>query len=220
VTRRIREWLADSDAMVGLIDVPDPARPPKIIALARSLATGGALALDELLRSCVTRVQVHADRVDIALDRAMTVQQLAGSPPQDPIGSGESESCDGAVIAISAAARLRRAGKEMRIAVDDAVAAPNPDPSLLRLLVRANIIREKLFADRSLTLEEIAKAEGVVSSYVTRLFRLTLLAPDIVSAILDGRQPPGLTVRRLMDDTRLPLDWQAQRRSLGFAPAD
>jgi site-specific DNA recombinase len=54
-------------------------------------------------------------------------------------------------------------------------------------------------------------------SYATRLFRLTLLAPDILSAILNGEQPPDLTARRLMDDTRLPLDWGEQRRRLGFA---
>jgi hypothetical protein len=56
-----------------------------------------------------------------------------------------------------------------------------------RVLVRANVIRNRLLADRSLTFEDIAKSEGVVPSYATRLFRLTLLAPDIVSAILGGR---------------------------------
>jgi site-specific DNA recombinase len=49
------------------------------------------------------------------------------------------------------------------------------------------------------------------------LFRLTLLAPNIVGAILNGNQPPELTARKLMDDTRLPLDWNEQRRALGFA---
>lgn len=63
------------------------------------------------------------------------------------------------------------------------------------------------------------QTEGVVPSYATRLFRLTLLAPDIVSAILSGRHPPELTARRLMDDTRLPLEWNEQRQSLGFAAA-
>lgn len=57
----------------------------------------------------------------------------------------------------------------------------------------------------------------MVASYATRLFRLTLLAPDVVSAIFSGNHPPELTARKLMDDTRLPLDWNQQRRSLGFA---
>ena len=48
----------------------------------------------------------------------------------------------------------------------------------------------------------------------TRLLRLAFLAPDIVTAILNGRQSPQLTANRLMDDTRLPLDWTAQRELL------
>src|SRR6476661_923439 len=80
-----------------------------------------------------------------------------------------------------------------------------------------NAIRDRLLADRSLTLEEIAKEEKMVASYATRLFRLTLLAATIVGAILNGNQPPELTARKLMDDTRLPLDWNEQRRALGFA---
>jgi hypothetical protein len=69
----------------------------------------------------------------------------------------------------------------------------------------------------TVTLAEVARNEGVVPSYVTRMLRLAYLAPDIVAAIVDGGQPPGLTARKLMDDTRLPLEWTEQRRALGFA---
>ena len=118
---------------------------------------------------------------------------------------------------LSIPARLKRTGKEMRIIVVDGTDPAIPDTSLVRLLVRANAIRDQLLADRSLTFEDIAKSEGVVPSYATRLFRLTILAPDIVNAILSGRHPPELTARRLMDDTRLPLDWNEQRQCLRFA---
>ena len=47
--------------------------------------------------------------------------------------------------------------------------------------------------------------------------RLNFLAPEIVVAILNGRQPVGLTTNKLMADTRLPLAWADQRASLGFA---
>ena len=46
--------------------------------------------------------------------------------------------------------------------------------------------------------------------------RLNYLAPDIVVAILNGRQPVGLTAHKLMADTRLPLEWSEQRTTLGF----
>jgi site-specific DNA recombinase len=118
---------------------------------------------------------------------------------------------------LSIPARLKRTGKEMRIIVNDGSEPEVPDAGLARLLVRANAIRDRLLADRSLTFEDIAKSEGVVPSYATRLFRLTILAPDIVNAILSGKHPPELTARQLMDDTRLPLDWNEQRLRLGFA---
>ena len=56
-------------------------------------------------------------------------------------------------------------------------------------------------------------------SCATRLLRLTWLARDIVTAIVDGRQPIGLTANRLMANTRLPLEWKDQRELLGFAAA-
>jgi hypothetical protein len=107
----------------------------------------------------------------------------------------------------------------MKLIVNDGSEPANPDNGLVHLLARANAIRNQLLADRSLTFEDVAKSEGVVPSYATRLFRLTILAPDIVTAILSGRHPPELTARRLMDDKRLPLDWNEQRRRLGFASA-
>jgi hypothetical protein len=71
-----------------------------------------------------------------------------------------------------------------------------------------------LLEEPSLTLKEIAAEQGISGSYVTRLLRLAFLAPDIVSTILNGRHPPQLTANRLMDDTRLPLDWTRQRELL------
>ncbi len=53
--------------------------------------------------------------------------------------------------------------------------------------------------------------------YAARLMRLNYLAPDIVVAILNGRQPPAFTANKLMADTRLPLAWAEQRKALGFA---
>ncbi|SDB28911.1 hypothetical protein [Belnapia rosea] len=53
-------------------------------------------------------------------------------------------------------------------------------------------------------------------SYATRLVRLAWLAPDIIEAILHGRQPANLSASRLMQDTRIPTDWQDQRQALGF----
>ena len=100
----------------------------------------------------------------------------------------------------------------MRLVVDDGSEPANVDPGLVRLILRAHAIRARLLAEPSLPLKEIAAEEGISSSCVTRLLRLAFLAPDIVTAILNGRHSPPLTANRLMDDTRLPLDWKAQRQ--------
>ncbi len=80
--------------------------------------------------------------------------------------------------------------------------------------MRAHTIRARLLEEPSLPLKEIAAEQVISSSYVTRLLRLAFLAPDIATAILNGRHPPELTANRLMDDTRLPLDWIAQHERL------
>ena len=59
---------------------------------------------------------------------------------------------------------------------------------------------------------EIAEAEGVTRSFVNRLLRLTLLAPDIVEAILEGRQPKAMQLEELTD--AIPSEWEKQRKAL------
>lgn len=64
------------------------------------------------------------------------------------------------------------------------------------------------------SLNAIARREGVSTTYATRIMPLAFLAPDIVEAIYEGRQPVDLKVKAL--SANLPLDWAAQRRALGF----
>ncbi len=66
------------------------------------------------------------------------------------------------------------------------------------------------------SLTAFAAEQGISQSYATRLLRLAWLAPDIVEAVFAGCQPTNLTASRLMQDTRIPTDWQEQRRTLGF----
>lgn len=66
------------------------------------------------------------------------------------------------------------------------------------------------------TIGELAEHERIAPSYMTRVLRLTLLAPDIIEAILDGRQRPELTLPRLLEP--FPAEWSAQRRHCGSPP--
>jgi hypothetical protein len=77
---------------------------------------------------------------------------------------------------------------------------------LVKALARAFRWRRMMEAGRYGTINELAAAEKINSSYVSRLLRLTLLAPDIVEAILDGRQPEGMTLPGLMEP--FPTIWR------------
>jgi hypothetical protein len=68
-----------------------------------------------------------------------------------------------------------------------------------------------------LTVHAIASQEHVTPGYISRLLRLPSLAPDIVTAIVNGRKPRQLTAKKLMRlALELPIDWTEQRRLLGF----
>ncbi len=66
---------------------------------------------------------------------------------------------------------------------------------------------------RFATLNELAASEKINSSYVSRVLRLTLLAPDLVEAVLNGRQPGGMTLPGLMEP--FPVEWDRQRLTMG-----
>ena len=82
------------------------------------------------------------------------------------------------------------------------------DITLIKAVARAFRWRRMLETGRFSTINELAAAEKINSSYVSRVLRLTLLAPDIVEAILDGRQPEGMTLPALMEP--FPVAWDRQ----------
>jgi len=86
------------------------------------------------------------------------------------------------------------------------------DPALVKALARAFRYQRLLDEGRYASISEMAKAERIERGYLGTLLRLTLLAPDIVEVILDGRQPEGMTLPRLMRP--FPTDWIQQREVL------
>ena len=106
----------------------------------------------------------------------------------------------------------KRGGRKLVITPNGISAAPIPrarvDSALLKALARGFRWRKLLETGDFATIEEIAGAENINPSYVSRVLRMTLLAPEIVEAILSGRQPEGLTMARAM---RLFLgEWSRQ----------
>ena len=98
---------------------------------------------------------------------------------------------------------------------DGAPWAPRPrvDNAMVKALARAFRWRKMLDTGVHATLEDLARAKGVAPSYVSRVLRLTLLAPEIVEAILDGRQPAEL---QLDDLLRRDFRWSGSLRSVSW----
>jgi hypothetical protein len=82
------------------------------------------------------------------------------------------------------------------------------DITLIKAVARAFRWRRLLETGRFATVKELAAAEKLNSSYLSRVLRLTLLAPDIVESILDGRQPDGMRLPGLMEP--FPVEWEQQ----------
>ena len=89
--------------------------------------------------------------------------------------------------------------------------------ALVKAQARAFRYQQLLDEGRYASISEMAAAERIERGYLGSLLRLTLLAPDIVAAILDGRQPAELGLPTLME--AVPPEWDAQRTALAGAPA-
>ncbi len=131
--------------------------------------------------------------------------------------AGDNWELDGSTIIVRIPMTWKRLGGRKAIVAPDGSAAwapakPRPDETLIRALARAHRWKGMLEECRYRSAGELAEAEGVTRSFVTRLLRLTLLAPDIVEAVLGGRQPKGMQLEEL---TRvIPTTWDEQRQRI------
>jgi ParB-like chromosome segregation protein Spo0J len=92
-----------------------------------------------------------------------------------------------------------------------------PDPDFIKAVANAHVWARQLIRGEVASIAGIALREGLSRSHASRLLDLAFLSPDIVEAILEGRQPPGLNVKVLTRRRSLPLCWKDQRRILGFS---
>ena len=115
--------------------------------------------------------------------------------------------------------QLQRRGGRKLIMTPEGAAVPTPKPrrdeTLVKALVRAHRWRRRIESGRAKSITDLAEQEGVTVAYVCRLLPLTCIAPDVIEAILDGRQPKGLRLAELLGNG--PLIWNAQRERLGFS---
>jgi hypothetical protein len=111
----------------------------------------------------------------------------------------------------------KRGGRKVIVSPDGSVLPGAPrqattaaDPALLKALARAFRWKRLLDDERYASVSEIARAEKLDRTYVGDILRLTLLAPAVVEAIMEGRQPVEMTLPMLMKP--FPVEWKQQTR--------
>ena len=222
VISRLRTFLAGPGAILDAVDNDSHGGPGRsqLIERSRQIAEDlGAHAPDKVkatLMALFCRVEIKSDRVDITLSRGRLTQLLAGSLDLTMQHQAPTSAPDD-LLELTVPVGLKRVGREMRMLVENADDQTPADPSLLRIIARAQHIQARLIQNPKLTVHDIAREEQVSAAYLYSLLRLPWLAPDITTAIINGRKPPQLTAQTLMRLTpRLPAGWAEQRKLLGF----
>ena len=207
--------VSDVVAPLGLNASTQRAMLDRSAKLAERWTTLASLELRELVQSLVQQIQIGDTQIAVWLDRTAIVSSVmpaAATVPKDCMPAVEP-------LVLSITARLRRAGKGVRLVIGNG-AAKAIDDGLASLIARAIATRNMFLTGRDDSIDAMASRLGVRRDYLAVLVRLSYLSPEIVRAILVGQQPVELTPARLVALSRnLPHDWREQRQLLGFAPA-
>jgi DNA invertase Pin-like site-specific DNA recombinase len=175
--------------------------------LAKKIPITASRATAPILTKLCLQVEVHDDRLEVQLDpQALTELVLDADAEWLAV-----ELLDASPIRLTVPVQMKRRGQELRLVFTsrDHSAPARRDEKLIELVVKAHRARDIL-------IEEQAGVNPCERPHLTRLARLSYLAPDIVTAILEGRQPANLCARQMLRGIALPQCWTAQRAMLGF----
>jgi hypothetical protein len=164
----------------------------------------------QLLSALLRQVTLRPDAIHLGINVAALTELVAG-PATGPADSSDQQFC------LIVPVQLRRRGVEAKLVM---AAEPGqsrrPDAKLVALLAEAHRWVDDLAQGAMSSIRGIAARYNRDPGEVSRTLPLAFLAPDIIEAILEGRQPVELTPRHLKRIGILPIRWQDQRHRLGF----
>jgi hypothetical protein len=162
----------------------------------------------KLVRELVEKIIVDEKTIIIKLRRGLL---LGGDVP-----SSASEAAGDSAVELTAAVAFTRCGVETKLVLpglEQQNHSSRCDPALIKAIARGRAWFEELATGRARSLQVLAKRDGISRRYIRRLVGLAFLSPQLVEAILQGRQPVELTATRLTE-LDLPLDWTEQHKLL------
>jgi hypothetical protein len=165
-----------------------------------------------VLSTLLRRIELHSDRLEVQARVPSLSEQGSDAAPGQ-------EACEPLDLPLTIPISTVRAGGEVRLLLPPSpgLSKGRQDPALVALVAKAWTARQALTSSRGVSIDEAAADMGLKVDYFRVLVRISFLAPNIVSAILEGRQSGTLTRQKLARMTDLPLEWEAQRELLGFA---
>src|SRR5712672_824897 len=162
----------------------------------------------KLVRELVEKIIVDEKTIIIKLRRGL----LLG----EDVASSAAEAASDSAVELMATAAFTRRGAETKLVLPGLAPQKHSsrcDPALIKAIARGRAWFEEFVSGRARSLQELAKRDGISRRYIRRLIGLAFLSPELVEAILQGRQPVALTATRLTE-LDLPLDWTEQHNLL------
>jgi len=205
IINQLCDWLTNSDAVIGALN-PEPEQVQNLIADSVKLATDlqeNKTEQYQLLRQIIERVEVGSTYVSLFIKAAaLTIVN--------------EESAD-KLITLRTNVQLKRCGYAMRLIImDENKNQTFKDQRLIDHISKAYQWLTLITSGKVQSIKEIADAEGLDQSHVTRTINKAFLAPDIIRTILNGTQPAHLNLKYMKQFRVLPNDWNAQKSLLGF----
>jgi site-specific DNA recombinase len=221
VTARLRSFLHSENEVLDQLTDPEGCPDAERLVqgakkLFESLPSVSPKELARLVRNIVHSIIIHDSWVELLLNRTSLRQELAPAPEgKQP----NNHSCPVAenLIRLQIPANLKRCGLEMRLIVapESKLTLSRVEPSLVKALAKAHEWYGWILTGEVTGATSIAQRTGLDETYVGKVLRCAFVAPDLVEAIMDGRQPRDLTFKKLSN--HLPMSWTEQRKQLGFA---
>ena len=178
------------------------AEQNRLIARGRQISEEFPTLTPDLIRAIlmtlVSRIDIKAEHVEISVYRHRLHDLIKARWLEPFLADRAPVSHPNNILTLKVKARLQRVGREMKLVVHNIADRAAADPGLLRIVARAHDFQERLLQDPDLTVPAIASQERLTIGYLSRLLRLPSLAPDIVTAIINGKHPPELSAKRLM----------------------
>jgi hypothetical protein len=179
---------------------------------AKALAGDSTWGLRELLAGIVVRITIQQDSIEVHVSKEGA---RAGLLNQEKILGQDS---DGQSVLLTIAMKLKRCGGEMRLIIPGWAAIDQrrqPVSSLIKAVSRASDWVRRMEVGEFKHQRALAEATKLEPRYINAILRVAFLAPEIVEAIIDGRQPPDLTLGSLKGV--LPMSWQRQKKLISFS---